>query len=234
MDAISRNLFLIEENIKRVCHLHQLKRSQINLVAASKSQDQTKILDAIGAGVKTFGENYVQEAERKWPEIKARHPEIKLHFIGHLQTNKVKQVLKLFDCIETLDSEKLAIAFGKELGVANPEFFIQVNIGEEKQKAGVAPNELASFVNFAKHDCKLNVTGLMAIPPANEFPSPYFALLNNLAKQNNLANLSMGMSADYESAIALGANYIRLGTAIFGSRSLGVPATAAPASRAVL
>ncbi len=146
---------------------------------------------------------------------------MKLHFIGGLQSNKVAKVLELFDCVESLDSEKLALEFKKQiakLGKNDIEFFAQVNIGQESQKSGIDPKNVKEFVNFAKNECGLNVTGLMCIPPSDEDPSLYFALLAKLAKENNLPNLSMGMSSDYEKAIAIGANYIRIGTAIFGAR----------------
>lgn len=181
-----------------------------------------KICDAIGSGCKIFGENYIKEAKEKWPEIKQKFPEIKLHFIGHLQSNKVAEALELFDCIQTLDSEKLAVILKKEVQKQqkNPEFFIQVNIGEEEQKSGISPNEVSDFVKFSRDECGLNVTGLMCIPPATDLASPYFALLAKLAKKNNLKNLSMGMSSDFEEAIALGATHIRLGTSIFGERKI--------------
>ncbi len=179
-----------------------------------------KIAQAIEFGVKNFGENYLQEAGEKWPAIKKNHPEITLHFIGNLQSNKVPQVVELFDVVQSLDGEKQALSFQKELK-KNPrkiEFFIQVNIGEEPQKGGVDPKNLSDFVRFCRNNCELNVAGLMCVPPAGEAASPYFALLAKLAKENDLKNLSMGMSADFEEAIALGATHIRLGTAIFGDR----------------
>ncbi len=182
-----------------------------------------KICDAIDVGCKIFGENYIKEAKEKWPEIKRKFPEIKLHFIGHLQSNKVAEALELFDCIQTLDSKKLALILRKEIekaGAKNPEIFIQINIGEEDQKSGIFPSEVSDFVKFSRDECGLNVTGLMCIPPAADLASPYFALLTKLAKKNNLENISMGMSSDFEEAIALGATHIRIGTAIFGERKI--------------
>ena len=183
-------------------------------------QNIEKIGEAIAAGCKIFGENYIKEAQEKWPEIRIKNSEIKLHFIGHLQSNKAAEALDLFDVIQALDSEKLARIFQKEITKVkkNPEFFIQVNIGEEQQKGGIAPVDVKDFVKFSLDECGLNVTGLMCIPPSNEAASPYFALLQKLAKENNLKNISMGMSADFEDAIALGATHIRVGTAIFGER----------------
>ncbi|MBU6339756.1 MAG: YggS family pyridoxal phosphate-dependent enzyme [Rickettsiales bacterium] len=215
---IERKLFLINQKINQACKLY--KKNKPNLVAVSKMQDSEKILQAIEAGCSSFGENYIKEAEEKWPEIREKFPKIKLHFIGHLQSNKAKNAVKLFDVIESLDSEKLAIELKKEIEKQkkNIEIFIQVNIGEEEQKSGVLPHELKNFVKFSREECGLNITGLMCIPPENESPAPYFALLNKLAKENNLKNLSMGMSSDFEDAIALGSTHIRIGTAIFGKR----------------
>jgi pyridoxal phosphate enzyme (YggS family) len=220
-NAIQRNLFLINDKIKKACRLYKQQLKRVNLIAVSKTISAEKIIDAINCGCKIFGENYIKETSEKWPEIKKEFPEVKVHFIGHLQSNKVAESLDLFDCIESLDSEKLALTFQKEIAKSkkNPEFFIQVNIGEEEQKGGIAPQEVGNFVKFCRENCGLNVTGLMCIPPSNEAASVYFALLQKLAKENNLEKLSMGMSADFEEAIALGATHIRLGTAIFGQRS---------------
>lgn len=216
---IKRNLFLINDKIKKACRLYSQESARVNLIAVSKMVEAEKIYEAIELGCKIFGENYIKEAKEKWPEIRKKFPEIKLHFIGHLQSNKAPEAVELFDCIQTLDSEKLALALKKEMQKQQkfPEVFIQVNIGEEEQKGGVLPAELKAFVKFCR-DNELNVTGLMCIPPAEELASPYFALLSKLAKENGLKNLSMGMSADFEEAIALGATHIRIGTAIFGER----------------
>jgi pyridoxal phosphate enzyme (YggS family) len=213
-------LILIEDKISRTCKTFERKASSVNFIAVSKMVPAQKIAQAIEFGVKNFGENYLQEAGEKWPAIKKNHPEITLHFIGNLQSNKVPQVVELFDVVQSLDGEKQALSFQKELK-KNPrkiEFFIQVNIGEEPQKGGVDPKNLSDFVRFCRNNCELNVAGLMCVPPAGEAASPYFALLAKLAKENDLKNLSMGMSADFEEAIALGATHIRLGTAIFGDR----------------
>lgn len=217
---IARNLFLINAKIKKVCQVYARKKSKVNLIAVSKTQNAQKICEAIESGCKIFGENYIKEAQEKWPNIRQKFPEIKLHFIGHLQSNKVAEAVDLFDVIQTLDGEKLALIFKKEIAKQkkNPEFFIQVNIGEEEQKSGIAPNDVKNFVNFCRNECELNVIGLMCIPPSNEAASPYFALLEKMAHENNLKNISMGMSADFEEAIALGATHIRVGSAIFGER----------------
>ena len=213
---------LLNEKIKLACKTYSRDRSQVNLITVSKNFDAEKIQQAIDSGCRVFGENYLKEAEEKWPEIQKKFPEIKLHLIGHLQSNKAAQAVALFDFIQTLDSKKLAEVLKKEITKQqkNPEIFIQVNIGEELQKHGILPHEISDFVRFSRDELGLNVTGLMCIPPSEELASPYFALLAKLAKKNNLKNLSMGMSADFEEAIAIGATHIRLGTAIFGSRLL--------------
>jgi pyridoxal phosphate enzyme (YggS family) len=218
--SIESNLFLINHKITKACQIYKRKAASVNLVAVSKTSSAQKIYQAIDLGCKIFGENYVKEAQEKWPEIKKNFPEIKLHFIGHLQSNKAGEAVDLFDCIETLDSQKLALALKKEIAKKqkNPEIFIQINIGEEPQKGGILPSEFAEFLNFCRNQCALNVTGLMCIPPSNEAASPYFALLCKMARENNLPKISMGMSADFEDAIALGSTHIRLGTAIFGAR----------------
>jgi pyridoxal phosphate enzyme (YggS family) len=217
---IEQNLFLINEKITKACNIYNRDKSTINLIAVSKTVESLKIFAAIQSGCQIFAENYVQEAAAKWLPIKKNHPEIKLHLIGHLQSNKAAQAVDLFDCIESLDSEKLAKSLAKEMLQQQkfPEVFIQVNLGEEVQKNGLNPLETPDFIAFTRNECGLNVNGLMGIPPANEPAAPYFALLAKIAKSNNLPNISMGMSADFEAAIALGATHIRLGTAIFGDR----------------
>ena len=217
---IEKNLYLIKQNIAKACKTFDRKPEDVNIVAVSKTIASEKIIEAIDLGCKIFGENYIQEAQQKWFDLRKNYPQIKLHFIGHLQSNKAKEAVELFDCIESVDSEKLAreIAKAQKKLQKNCEIFIQVNIGDESQKSGIAIENLSTFINICKHDLELNVVGLMAVPPANENASPYFALLAKLAYENNLAKLSIGMSADYEDAIALNSTHIRLGTAIFGAR----------------
>ncbi len=217
---IEKNLYLINQNISKSCKAFDRKVEDVNIVAVSKTIASEKIIEAINLGCKIFGENYIQEAQQKWVDLRKNYPQIKLHFIGHLQSNKAKEAVELFDCIESVDNEKLAreIAKAQKKLQKNCEIFIQVNIGDESQKSGIAVENLSSFVNFCKKDLELNVVGLMAVPPSGVNASPYFALLAKLAKENNLPKLSMGMSADYEDAIALNATHIRLGTAIFGAR----------------
>ena len=193
--------------------------AEIALVAVSKTHPPAAVEAALAAGQAVFGENRVQEAQGKFPALKAAHPALRLHLIGPLQTNKVKDALALFDVIETLDRPKLAHALAKEaqkLGVA-PDCYIQVNTGEEPQKAGIAPGEADAFIA----ECRalgLQVAGLMCIPPLDEAPALHFALLREIARRNGLAGLSMGMSGDYETAVRFGATLVRVGTGIFGTR----------------
>ncbi len=210
--SVAENLELIREKIKNY--------PQVNLIAVSKTIDSTKIIEAINADCKIFGENKVLEAKDKWVALKSQYPNVKLHLIGHLQSNKAKEAIEIFDVIQTLDSEKLAGELFKEMQKQKkfPEFFVQVNIGEEPQKSGIAPSLVKEFVADIKAKYNFNITGLMAIPPADEEPALYFALLKKIADENNLKNVSMGMSGDFETAIDMGSNYIRIGTLIFGER----------------
>jgi hypothetical protein len=191
----------------------------VTLVAVSKTHPAAAVEAALAAGQTVFGENRVQEAQGKFPPLKAAHPGLRLHLIGPLQTNKVKDALDLFDVIETVDRPKLARALAKEaarLGVA-PDCYIQVNTGEEPQKAGIAPGEADAFIA----ECRglgLKVTGLMCIPPVEEAPALHFGFLREIARRNGLAGLSMGMSGDYETAVRFGATLVRVGTGIFGAR----------------
>lgn len=191
------------------------------LVAVSKTQDATAILPVLQAGQRVFGENRVQEAEAKWPALCADYPDVELHLIGPLQTNKVGEALQLFDVIETLDREKLARAFAKERdkGTKLPRLLIQVNTGAEPQKAGILLEELDAFVALCRDVLSLPVEGLMCIPPVDEEPALHFALLEKLGKRHGLALLSMGMSADFETALEFGATHVRVGSAIFGTRA---------------
>jgi len=194
--------------------------AEISLVAVSKTHPAEEIEQAIRAGHRLFGENRVQEAQSKFPELKARYPDIRLHLIGPLQTNKLRDAIGLCDVIETLDREKLAQEMVKERdkGRRLPDCYIQVNIGEEPQKAGIPPADADAFIRLCRDELRLPVTGLMAIPPVNDAPAPYFALLAEIAARNDIDILSMGMSGDYEIAIKLGATHVRVGTAIFGAR----------------
>ncbi|MFA5957329.1 YggS family pyridoxal phosphate-dependent enzyme [Hyphomicrobium sp.] len=192
----------------------------IKLVAVSKTFDAEAIRPVIEAGQRVFGENRVQEAERKWPPLRAEFPEIKLHLIGPLQSNKAKEAVALFDAIHTIDREKIARAVAAEMAKQGRtlELFIQVNTGEEPQKAGVMPRETAAFAALCRDELGLSVSGLMCIPPVDEEAAVHFAFLAKLARELRLSGLSMGMSSDFETAIAFGATYVRVGSAIFGTR----------------
>jgi pyridoxal phosphate enzyme (YggS family) len=194
----------------------------VTLVTITKTFAAEAIAPVLEAGMKVFGENRVQEAAGKWPPLKQCWPGIELHLVGPLQTNKVAQSIALFDCIETLDRPKLARALAAEFERQGrwPELFVQVNTGAEPQKAGVLPGDADRFLAECRETHGLAISGLMAIPPLDEEPALHFALLEKIARRNGLAKLSMGMSGDFETAIALGATHVRLGTAIFGDRPL--------------
>ncbi len=194
--------------------------SEVALLAVSKTMPSERIEPALVAGQRAFGENRVQEAEEKWPPLRERYPDIDLHLIGPLQTNKAKKAVALFDMIETVDRPRLAHALAREMEAAGRRVacLIEVNTGAEPQKAGILPEEADAFIRECVDDLALPVRGLMCIPPAGEEPSPHFALLRQIARRNELPCLSMGMSADYPIAIALGATEVRVGTGVFGRR----------------
>jgi pyridoxal phosphate enzyme (YggS family) len=196
-------------------------QKETQLVAVSKTFAKEDIRPFLEAGQRVFGENRVQEAKEKWPELRADFPDVELHLIGPLQTNKVKEAIALFDVIETLDRERLAEALSAEIGRAERDIalFVQVNIGLEAQKSGIAPDEAVAFVERCRSVHGLSISGLMCIPPAEEAPGPYFAHLADLAKAAGVEALSMGMSADYETGIAMGATHVRVGSALFGQRA---------------
>lgn len=220
----------IDENLNAiVARINVARKSAVDpapatrLVAVSKTVPQTGIREALIAGQRLFGENRVQEAERKFPALKTEYPDIELHLIGPLQTNKVREAVNLFDCIETLDRPRLADALARERDHSgkSPRLFIQVNTGEEPQKAGVLPGEAPALIAYARDQLKLPVEGLMCIPPHGDDAAPHFALLRKLARAHGLPHLSMGMSGDFELAVKFGASHVRVGSAIFGAR-LGV------------
>ncbi|MFN3636384.1 MAG: YggS family pyridoxal phosphate-dependent enzyme [Rhizobium rhizophilum] len=192
----------------------------VSLVAVSKTFDAEHIRPTIDAGQRVFGENRVQEAQGKWPALKAETPELELHLIGPLQSNKAQDAVALFDVIETVDREKIARALAEEAKRQQRQvrFYIQVNTGLEPQKAGIAPDDVASFVVLCRDELLMQVEGLMCIPPVDENPGPHFALLAKLAEENGLSKLSMGMSGDFETAVGFGATSVRVGSAIFGVR----------------
>lgn len=192
----------------------------VTLVAVSKTFDGDHIAPSLEAGQRVFGENRVQEAAGKWPQLKDRYPGVELHLIGPLQTNKIKQALEVFDVIETVDRPKLARKLGAEMAASGRRLdcLVQVNTGEEPQKAGVLPREADEFIRACREEYDLPVTGLMCIPPVDEEPALHFALLRKIADRNGLEVLSMGMSADYATAVEFGATHVRVGSAIFGKR----------------
>ena len=191
------------------------------ILGASKGQPASLIKEAIAAGLSDFGENRVQEAEGKWPELKEAFPQLRLHLIGPLQTNKVKHTVALFDVIQTIDRMKLAEALAIEMDKSGKRLpcFIQVNIGKEEQKAGVMPEEAEALISYCQKKLQLPLVGLMCIPPNHQPAAPHFAMLREMALRNGLKELSMGMSDDYETAVRMGSTCVRLGRALFGERT---------------
>ena len=217
---IAANIADIRERMSRAARAARRDTKDINLIAISKTHPAAAIEAAIEAGQKIFGENRVQEAQLKFPALKAACADIELHLVGPLQSNKVRDAVALFDVIHTLDRDSLAEALVRERDRAGrcPRLFVQVNTGEEAQKSGLAPRDVPAFVERCTTHWHLDIEGLMCIPPVDDMPSPHFALLANLARTAGLRQLSMGMSGDFEAAIALGATFIRVGSAIFGER----------------
>ncbi len=218
--TIEKRLAEVSTRIARAAENAGREPDSVELVAVSKTFDAESIRSAIGCGQRIFGENRVQEAQHKWPELKSETPGIELHLIGPLQSNKAGDAVALFDVIETVDREKIARALSEEMKRQRRSlsFYVQVNTGLEPQKAGITPDETVDFVRFCREDLALPIEGLMCIPPANENPGPHFALLAKLAGECGLNRLSMGMSGDFETAIAFGATSVRVGSAIFGVR----------------
>ncbi len=206
---------MITDNLRDI--QSHYKNANSELIAVSKKQPDEKINEALNAGIRIFGENRVQEATQRWAPRKPNYPDLKLHLIGPLQTNKVKQAIKLFDCIHTLDREKLATSIKKH--APDIPCFIQVNTGDEKQKSGISTNELIHFHDFCANDLNMNIVGLMCIPPKDEPSGLHFGLLHKYAQKFNLKNLSMGMSGNYDLALKYGATHIRVGSKLFGSRT---------------
>ncbi len=237
-DNVSHSLTHILGRISKALGQSGSTTRAVTLVGASKTIPKQILRGFIEAGLRHFGENRVQEAVQKWPSLKHTYPHVRLHLIGPLQTNKVKDALDLFDVIETVDRGKLVDQLAKGLtsesakkNIFSPtfahspvpsfakEFFIQINTGEEPQKGGVAPQHADALIAYAQKK-GLNVTGLMCVPPAGENPEPHFALLREIAHRTHLPNLSMGMSGDFETAIRCGATHVRIGTALFGERKI--------------
>ena len=218
---ISQSQIDIENRILRACKHASRNRSDVKLIAVSKRQEAERIQASLEAGFRCFGENQVQEALIRWLPLTSIYPDLELHLIGALQSNKAADAVRLFDVIHTIDRDKIAKAVSVEMKKQNKQLscFIQVNTGLESQKSGIAPEEAVEFAQICAHDYGLIVEGFMCIPPIEEDASPHFAFLNKLASQAGLASLSMGMSADFEDAIRLGATHIRIGSAFFGNRA---------------
>jgi pyridoxal phosphate enzyme (YggS family) len=210
----------VEQEIARACVEARRERNEVTLIAVSKTFGAEAISTVIAAGQRVFGENRVQEAKAKWPGLMSAYPGLALHLIGPLQSNKAKEAVALFDAIHSVDRPSICQALAKEIDSQNkrPELFVQINTGEEPQKAGIAPGEADAFILSCRENYGLAITGLMCIPPANEAPAPHFALTAKIAARNGLKHLSMGMSADFATAIQFGATHIRVGSAIFGHR----------------
>jgi pyridoxal phosphate enzyme (YggS family) len=213
-------LAAVEQEITRACKDARRDRASVTLIAVSKTFGADAISPVIAAGQRIFGENRVQEAKAKWPALVAAHPGITLHLIGPLQSNKAKEAVALFDAIHSVDRPSICEALAKEIKSQrrHPELFVQINTGEEPQKAGIAPAEADSFIASCRDTYGLAISGLMCIPPVDEAPGPHFALTAKIAARNGLKNLSMGMSADFATAIQFGATHVRVGSAIFGHR----------------
>ncbi|HEX9881863.1 MAG TPA: YggS family pyridoxal phosphate-dependent enzyme [Hyphomicrobium sp.] len=221
-NAALARLANVEDRIAAAAREAKRAPENVHLIAVSKTFEAPDIVPVLEAGQRLFGENRVQEAKGKWPALKSQYPDVVLHLIGPLQSNKAKEAVALFDAIHTIDREKIARAIAAEMAAQGKrlELFIQVNTGEEPQKAGVMPKEAAAFAALCRDELKLAIAGLMCIPPVDEEPAVHFAFLAKLAGELGFKQLSMGMSDDFETAIAFGATDVRVGSAIFGSRAL--------------
>lgn len=211
----------VRTRIAEACRKAGRDLGDVTLIAVSKTFDAEAITPVLDAGQRVFGENRVQEAQGKWPALRATYPDVKVHLIGPLQSNKAKDAVALFDAIHSIDRPKIARVIGEEMKAQGRdlELFVQVNTGEEDQKAGIMPADADAFIAQCRDKFGLTIAGLMCIPPVDEEPALHFALLSKIAKRNGIAGLSMGMSADYETAIELGATHVRVGSAIFGERA---------------
>jgi pyridoxal phosphate enzyme (YggS family) len=218
--SLPNALASVEYDIFRACNEARRERASVTLIAVSKTFDAGAITPVLEAGARVFGENRVQEAKTKWPGLMSAYPGIALHLIGALQSNKAKEAVALFDAIHSVDRPSICEALAKEIDSQKrrPQLFVQLNTGEEPQKAGIAPSEADAFIAGCRDKYGLSISGLMCIPPVGDAPAPHFALTAKIAARNGLANLSMGMSADFAIAIQFGATHVRVGSAIFGHR----------------
>src|SRR5712691_9567574 len=217
---LPNGLAAVEQDIARACREARRERGSVTLIAVSKTFHAETIAPVIVAGQRVFGENRVQEAKAKWPGLMAAYPDIALHLIGPLQSNKAREAVALFDAIHSVDRPSICEALAKEIDSQKrrPQLFVQLNTGEEPQKAGVAPAEADAFIARCREKYGLPISGLMCIPPVEDAPAPHFALTAKIAERNGLKGLSMGMSADFAIAIQFGATHVRVGSAIFGHR----------------
>jgi hypothetical protein len=218
--VIAANLAAVQERIDAAARAAERAPGKITLVAVSKTHPASTVRQTLAAGHRVFGENRIQEAQAKYPELRAAFPDLTLHLIGPLQTNKVRDAVAIFDVIESVDRARIAEALAKEMERRGRRLpcLIEVNTGEEPQKAGILPAEADEFIIQCRDRLALPILGLMCVPPIDEEPAPHFALLREIARRNGLGVLSMGMSADFEKAIRFGATHVRVGTAIFGAR----------------
>jgi pyridoxal phosphate enzyme (YggS family) len=221
MHTVVERLIAIQSEIKELLIKNNSQNKELNIIIVCKTFSMNKILPLIDAGHIHFGENKVQEAELKWKEVKQRYSNIKLHMVGKLQTNKVRTALKIFDYVHSVDNYKLAekiTKYEKELN-KRIKTFVQVNVGEESQKSGISPKNVNQFVDYCKNSFRLNIIGLMCLPPINDNPEKYFLHLNQLRDQTDLCHLSMGMSSDYQTAIKCGSTFLRIGSRILGEKN---------------
>lgn len=220
-EAVAAAFLQVKAEVARACSDYGRSPNAVTLIAVSKTFPAEDIAPVLAQGHRVFGENYVQETAAKWPGLRALYPDAELHLIGPLQSNKAQEAVALFDVIHSLDRPSLAKALSKEFAKTDrrPRLLVQVNTGEEPQKGGIVPAGLADFLKQCREDHGLDISGLMCIPPVEEPPSPHFALLAKLAERHDLPLLSMGMSADFDAAIQLGATHVRIGSAIFGART---------------
>ena len=224
--ALVRNLKAVQATISRAAIDAGRNPRDISLIGVSKQQPEDRIDASLAAGLRVFGENRVQEAETRWLKRRRKFSDLEIHLIGPLQTNKVRSAVRLFDVIQTVDRERLAHTLARIMAEEeqNLRCFVQVNTGEEEQKAGISPSDVEAFVKTCIDKYALNIVGLMCIPPAHDVAAPHFAFLQQMADQLNLPYTSMGMSGDYPAAVELGATHVRVGSAIFGDRTLNAPA----------
>ena len=225
-EELVRNLKAVQATISQAAIDAGRNPRDIRLIGVSKQQPEDRIDASLAAGLRVFGENRVQEAEVRWLKRKNTFPDLEIHLIGPLQTNKVRSAIRLFDVIQTVDRERLAHTLGRVMAEEgrNLPCFVQVNTGEEEQKAGISTSDAEAFVRTCIDKYALNIVGLMCIPPAKDVAAPHFAFLQQMADQLNLPYTSMGMSGDYPAAVELGATHVRVGSAIFGDRTLNAPA----------